>query len=426
MRAVTWLATILALLLLAQGAFGAVRLQGTWPDADTPVSLDARKLPRDEAIRKIADAAGWSVVVQGVPSDEVDLHVTKQPAAKVLGLLLSDRDYVATRDGVLVSIAPELSAPPAAGASAGPPAPASAQPAPAAASAPETKGESEPEAKEPDRVITGGSVRVEKGEVVHDVVVFGGNADVFGEATGDVTVVGGAAHIYPGARVRGDATTVGGALTVDDGARVDGDVGVVGGVLHRGKEADIRGVTQQGKHGRINVKLDTDREEGWTVRGLLHDIGSSMTRTALLFIFGAIFLALAGDRMQALQGEIAARPMKSLALGLVGLLVTSAAIVALIVTFVGIPFAVVTALLAAIVAYVGVCAALTVLGAALLRHRTANPYVHLGVGCALFLLIGWLPYLGSLATILVGLTGFGSLLATRGAGLVPPRQRAAG
>jgi len=443
MRVAALFLALVSLMLLVAPASAAVRLRGPWPDIDKPVSVDARRVPRPEAIRKLADAAGWSVVVQGVAPDEVDMHVTRQPAGKVLGILLADRDYVASRDGALVSIAPDAAAG-AAGAPmvASPAASATAVPVPAASDAP-TPGASSPEdngadgrdmseddedgssgkSATPDRVITGGNVRVDKGEVVHDVAVFGGNADVLGIATGDVTVVGGHARIHPGAHVKGDATVVGGELTVDDGARVDGDVGVVGGMLHRGEHAEVGRPARSGKHGSVRVSLGDDKTATWTFREVLHNLGASVTRTALLFVFGAIFLALAADRMQALQGEIAARPMKSFALGVVGMLVMAATLVALCITIVGIPFAVMAALFAAIVIYVGVCAALTVAGAALLRHRTSNPYVHLGLGCALLLVIGWLPYLGTAVTAIVGLVGLGSLLATRGAGLVPPRAR---
>jgi len=442
MRVAASFLMLVSLLSPVAPASAAVRIQGSWPDLDKPVSVDARKVPRSDAIRKLADAAGWSVMVQGVAPDEVDIHVTRQPAGKVLGMLLADRDYVASRDGDLVSIVPDTAsgavggpaaASPAASASsvAGPV--ASDVVAPGASSSTDDDSDGRAATKDEDgssgkgavldRVITGGNVRVERGEVVHDVAVFGGNADVLGTATGDVTVIGGRAHIQPGAHVKGDVTVVGGDLTVDDGARVDGDVGVVGGMLHQGEHAEVGRLAGSGRHGTVRVKFGDDKTATWTFREMLHDLGASVTRTALLFVFGAIFLALAAERMQSLQREIAARPMKSFALGVVGMLVMAATLVALCITIVGIPFAVMAALFAAVVIYVGVCAALTVAGAALLRHRTTNPYVHLGVGCALLLLIGWLPYVGTAVTAVVGLVGLGSLLATRGAGLVPPRAR---
>ncbi|MEJ7733862.1 MAG: hypothetical protein WKG00_32290 [Polyangiaceae bacterium] len=58
-------------------------------------------------------------------------------------------------------------------------------------------------------MVTGNSVRVEKDEVVHDVAVFGGSAEILGTVTGDVAVFGGSAHLHDGAVVEGDATTLG-------------------------------------------------------------------------------------------------------------------------------------------------------------------------------------------------------------------------
>src|SRR5258707_476290 len=74
------------------------------PDADKPVSLDVAGVPRAQALRKLADAAGWSLVVHGPPGEAIDMHVRAQPAFKVLELLLDDGDYVAKRDGTLVSV----------------------------------------------------------------------------------------------------------------------------------------------------------------------------------------------------------------------------------------------------------------------------------------------------------------------------------
>ena len=90
--------------LAATPALAVVKRDGTWPAADPKVSLDVSRVPREEAIRKLADAAGWSVVVHAPSADPVDVHVKDQPAGKVLDLLLLDGDYIATRDGTLVSI----------------------------------------------------------------------------------------------------------------------------------------------------------------------------------------------------------------------------------------------------------------------------------------------------------------------------------
>ena len=125
--------------------------------------------------------------------------------------------------------------------------------------------------------------------------------------------------------------------------------------------------------------------------------------------------------MDTLEKEIAARPMRSLALGVVGSVVGAAAFLVLCVTVIGIPFALIGAASVMVIATIGVCAALTVVGAAVARHKTTNPYAHLAVGCGLLLVGGAIPYVGTMAVLAVGLAGIGSLVATRGAGLIKSR-----
>ena len=95
---------VLASLTTACVASATVHREGIWPDAEKTVTVDVSGLPRAEAIRKLAEAAGWSIVVQAPPGDPVDIHVKGQPASKVLDLLLADADYVAKRDGTLIDI----------------------------------------------------------------------------------------------------------------------------------------------------------------------------------------------------------------------------------------------------------------------------------------------------------------------------------
>ena len=419
---------VAAVVLVSVPAFADVRLEGDWPDAEKPVSLDARELSRAEAIRRLADVMGWSVMVHAPSADPVDLHVKEQPASKVLQMLLSDQSYVAKRDGDLISITRDTDETPEPSAEA-PPSPPVPPPASSASAAPPPPPPA-PSAHAADRVVSGGSVRVEAGETVRDVVVFGGSVDVFGTALGDVTVIGGSAKIHAGAHVHGDATAVGGSLNVDDGATVDGDVGVVGGVLHRGKKANIGG---DERTGRVKVNVDHPDHDassekpagrGWSLSELSREVGEAMTRSALLFVFGAVMLALATRRMDDLQQEVAARPMRSFALGIVGALAGTMLLVALTITVIGIPIAVIAVLLGVMLTYASICAVLTVVGAALLRHKTKNPYIHLALGCALFLIVGAIPYLGTLTMFTVVLMGMGSLVATRGAGLFVSRKLA--
>jgi MFS family permease len=274
-------------------------------------------------------------------------------------------------------------------------------------------------------VVTGGHVTIKQGETVGDVTVLGGSLDVFGDVEGDLSVFGGESEIHEGGEVHGDAVTLGGSLTVDDGADVDGDVSVIGGSLHRGDKAKIGGSARDEK-GELNVSIDSDEsaKEGMKAHRAFPSImATAMSESALMFVFGAVLLALLTKRVDALKVEVASRPMRSFAMGIVGSIVGVIALVALCITIIGIPLAIVGMLAAALAVYGSITAVLTTLGQALLGHKTSNPYMHLALGCALLFVTGSIPVVGPFAAAAVVFTAIGALIATRAAGLVPPRAR---
>jgi hypothetical protein len=441
----------LAVAIATGAASASVRRSGTWPAVDHElVSFSAENLPRAEAIRRLANKAGWSVVVQGATSGMVDVQVTKQPAAKVLELILGDGRYVARRDGDLVSIAPvaaradtkdsdDVTADAtvdtdtdtdvdvdvdvdAAAAKAGAP------------RSPGAKTGSRPHGK--DRVVTGSSVTIGRDEVVGDLVVLGGSAEVLGQVSGDVSVFAGSLQVREGGHVFGDVATFGGSIKLDQGSRVDGDLSVLGGSVDRHDGAVVGGHSKgAGKHddeddgehdGEAEAEANDHAQERSesSLSSAASTVGSAITHTALLFAFGAVLWALAGLRIERLQTEAAARPMRSFALGLVGMIATALAMVVLCVTVIGIPIAIVAGLVGVFGAYAGVCAALTAAGAALVRHRTSSPYIHLALGCAIYVVLSSLPFVGHFVTAAMAMIGFGALVATRGAGLIKLRRAA--
>ena len=159
---------------------------------------------------------------------------------------------------------------------------------------------------------------------------------------------------------------------------------------------------------------------------LTRQAGEALTGSALLFVFGAVLMVLATRRMETMKLEVAQRPMKTFALGVVGLLAAIALTIALFVTVIGIPLAIVGVLVAVFAAYSGICAVLTTAGGLIAGHRTNNEYVHLAIGCGVFLILGALPWVGDVVTWVVILLGIGSLVATRAAGLIKPRKRLLG
>jgi hypothetical protein len=236
-------------------------------------------------------------------------------------------------------------------------------------------------------------------------------------------------------------TVFGGAIKVESGGRIDGDVGVVGGSIKREDGAIISGKVVDhtaGRRGDIKVSLNDDGKvtskvepagaaaDKEPVRSKLaakvHSFGQSMTKMALLFVLGCVFLALATRRMESLRVEAASRPMRSFAMGLVGGIAGLFVFCAVCLTIVGIPFAVLGLLLAVLAVYVSIAAVLTTFGAAVIGHKTKNPYAHLLFGCAAFLVVSAIPYVGGVVTFVTVLIAIGVLVSTRlGGALERPR-----
>lgn len=444
--------------LVSSSALAEVRHVGDW-DHDSSVTIDLDQTTRDVAVKRLAEAAGWSLVSTVPPGEPIDIHVRDKRASKVLDLLLTDGDYIATRDGSLLSLRRvrpgETLPPPSRAAGPVPPVPPvppmapipPIPPIPAMPEPPEPPEMAEPpEPPEPpdearhghrengsDREVFGDNLRIEKGETVNDVTVFGGNADVWGTVKGDLVVTGGNVHVYEGARVMGDVTSMGGTVTIDDHARVDGDISTVGGLLRRGKAAEIHGdvSVDDREHNKAAAEASkhVSGDEG-QVKSVLEraarEAGDAVTGGALLFVFGAVLLSLMTARMETLKVELASRPMRSFATGVIALLGWVALTVVLAVTIVGIPFALVTLLGGFLAVIAGLSATLETIGGALLGHKTKNPYVHLAFGCGLFLVLGSLPFVGDFIKLAAVITGFGCVATTRGAGFFPAKDRSAG
>jgi hypothetical protein len=410
MNRIVFGSTLAAAALASSLAFAQVRHEGTWPIETKHVTIDATHITHKDAILRVAKEAGWSVVLRDIDDAEtMDLHLNDLPADKALDVILADGDFVAKRDGTLITISTAKDAAaatppppppiPIATAAVPPPVPSAIVAAPAAT----TRGE--------DRIVHGGSLTIGENETVHDVTVFGGSLEIKGTVTGNMTVFGGSCHVRKGAHVVGNATALGGSIDVDDGAQVDGDVGVVGGSLDRHKGSKINGKVHKGE----DIEIGSSSSGG---RSLLREVSDATTRAAMLFVFGAVLFALMGERMNALRVEAASRPMRAFALGIVGglLFLISCGLIAI--TIIGIPVAIVLLLGGVFAAYAGICAVLATVGKALIGHKSDNPHVHLLVGCLLFLVSGAIPFVSGLVTLAVVLTGIGVVVATRAAGTV--------
>lgn len=426
----TALVGLFAVLAVTATAGAAVEKKGEWPAEDKKVTLNLDQVAQEDALEKLAEEAGWSVIIKGMGDEKTSLHVKDQPAEKVLNVLLSDGDWIAQRDGTLISIsrnpnpkaAPEANAIPAV-----PPVPpVPVVPPPTVDVKPEVKvqvsvksdetdGPQQGEGK--DREVVGQNLMIDKDEVVRNVQLVGGSLTIKGTVTGDVDLVGGTVDLEPGSRVMGDIQVMGGSVEVKNGARIDGDTQIVGGRLQRHEGALV--------HGNVSTRIDDEEHhEGSSGMGarVVREIGECTTAGAFLFALGAVLIALFTRRSEMIKVEFAARPMRMFALGIAGFFGGLLTLAALCVTLIGIPFAAIGLLLAILATFAAMTSVLEVVGRAFIGHKTKNEYAHLALGCTLFAVTMMIPVVDDIAKVVLMFVSIGSLVATRGAGLIPERK----
>lgn len=381
------LALLLCALLLAPPVAAEVKRSGVWPE-DEKVSLAVNGVSRDEAVRKLASSAGWSLVAQDLGEGAVSLDVRDQSPTRVLEMLLSGDAFVAEREGSLVSIR--------------------RQPSAEATSAAGATGEKM--GKKGEDLFVTEEGRVPKDVVVRDVFVWGGTLIVEGTVTGSVAVFGGQARLTGDAYVHEDVIAFGGALDIENGARVDGDVAAVFGKLHRGDKVDVHCTT-----------CGYEEKNFW--KTFFEDFFGHLTAVSILWLLGAVTVAVGASRVEVLREELERRPLRSFGLGIAAIFGLLLLLATLVVTLIGIPLAILSAVIAVLATYLGFCVLLLAIGRRLAGTRSANPYIHLAIGCGLHFLLLLVPGFGGFLGLLGAIVALGGLVATRGAGLLARKAR---
>jgi hypothetical protein len=391
-------------------AQASVKKEGTWPADEKAVSFQYEGA-RIGGLEKLAEQAGWSLVLSDKAAlaspRTVSVALKGQSPADVLDALLDDGEFVAIRKGTLVRVelvdagAKDVSAT------------SDATPVVATTSRTDATGDDAEDLK-----VMGGHGQLDKGQTVRNLTVMGGSCDVYGRVDGDVSVMGGRVTLHEGAVVEHDVTTMGGHVEIERGATVRGRYATLGGSIHREDGAVVSGHVEGAGVGKSSSK----RSDG--PKSFIHRVGDAVSNTAILFVLGVVFLAIAPKRMEMLRVEVARAPMRQVGLGIVGFFGFLVAVIVLCVTVIGIPVALIAVFLGLVGLYGGMVAGLAVIGAALVRHKSENPYVHLAVGCFVFFVVYPLPFIGPPLTFALLLLGVGVLVSTRFAGFFPTKKKA--
>jgi len=386
--------------------------EGTWPAEESSVDISVSEpTPTVDVLRQAAEAAGlgFAAMIQD-DSTVAQLHVQDGSVRGVAEAVLAGRDDLTLlRTESMLVLRPAPSHPAAPPAETDPE--ASGRPDPVrdpvgfalsmASMAPTPPEVPEPpEAPEPpsrrgvsfaagddaqDRVAFGGDVVVPRGERARDVIAFGGDAIIHGEATRDVVAFGGDIQVHRGAIVRGDLASLGGEVHIDEGAVVE--------------------------HEPMPMPQPSAQMER---ESLMAEALDSAPRHGLLFLLGLVMLGLMRERHASLARAVVKAPIRSGFLGLIGFVGAIVLGVVLAITVVGIPGAILVALLSFLGVYVGIATMASVIGAALpLKGLADRPVAQLGVGVVILFGLSLIPVVDAVVACFAALIGFGAVLLTR-------------
>ncbi|MCY1023576.1 hypothetical protein [Pyxidicoccus sp. MSG2] len=259
-------------------------------------------------------------------------------------------------------------------------------------------------------VVYGGNLVV-KGHVEDDAVAFGGNLEIHGHVEGDAHAFGGNVILGPDARVDGDVSSFGGTVERADGAEVEGSVETFGGAgIGRLVAGEIKNGMREARHEGHHDHDADDGDEDNDGGGLA---GFILT-FAVLFGLGFLGQMFFPARMKQLGDEVRRKPVQTGLTGFLGLLAMVPLTVVLCITIIGIPAALVLWMAAPLAAALGYAAVASELGThlPLLRGRKTQAVV-LALGLLVLMVVGAIPVLGVIVSLLIVLMALGAVIRTR-------------
>lgn len=257
-----------------------------------------------------------------------------------------------------------------------------------------------------DAVVFGGNLTVEKdARVNRNVAIFGGNATIGGQVQGDVAILGGAVSLEPTAVVDGSLHVLGGGYSKADGAIVRGGISQENNFRFSPSFGRVFLQPFTGFNGVPGSINGVDLVGFGLLRGLI----TALALAALGALLVVFFPQPTQRVMAAAQGSFG----PSLGVGCLTLLVAPMLFLLLLITIVG-PVILVIALAAAWIfgwIAVGYLAGQKILEA--LKVREILPVLAVIVGLLLLAIVGEVPCLGGLVSLLIGTLGVGAVVLTR-------------
>lgn len=372
-------------------------------------SADFDETDVDEALRVIAEAGDWSIVLPGGRHGTISARFKNVAVEDALRAVLAHADLTARREGSIVTVRADPSARRLGGdLEREIRRELEREPRPI-----ERDGDGDRDAS--DRVVHG-DVVVHPGETARDVVALRGSVRVEpGAAVRDVVAVLGSVILEPGATAR-EAVAVGGDVRLGPGAEVDNDAVSVGGEVVRDPAATIGGETVSVGIPALSglATIAGSRMLFGRAESPVFVVGQVLAKFVVYFALGLLVLALFPRRLDAVSAAFAAHPWKSILTGLLGLVLLPLLVVVLVATVIGIPLVAVAGLLVVAAGVLGFTALAYHVGRALPLHPARGTTVlQLALGTAVVVLVTAIPLLGGMAWIAAALLTFGAVLRSR-------------
>jgi hypothetical protein len=235
-----------------------------------------------------------------------------------------------------------------------------------------------------------------------DLTSFGGNVTIDGTVKGDVMVFGSDMTLH--GVVNGNITLYGGNLISAEGARVNGDIHICGGHWTEGTNSQLHGnffSCTQGVSTLLKADMGAQFRFWYVVTWVM---------------LGVLLTTLLPEHVMMVRTTIKSKMRRSLALGLLSILLAPAILAVLLALIIAIPLAILVAVGLIAAWALGTVAIGWIIGDVVIRaiaphHNTRLSQV--AVGVAILALAGSLPLIGWLVSILAGMIGLGAVFLSR-------------
>jgi hypothetical protein len=267
-----------------------------------------------------------------------------------------------------------------------------------------------------DLVVIGGQATIESGATVKgDLVLIGGSLKLDGQVTGNTVVIGGVNAMGAKSDISGDVVTVGGSLQRAEGAHIGGNI-----VTNMSPAISIPPITVPNNPPAVPVAPRISIPSS-----PLADVFGVLVQAVLIAVLGMALMLFVHPQLDRVAQTVTAQPFMAGTVGLLTALVAPILLLMLVLLAITIilapitlPLALVLTLLLGLAWLFGVIAIGVEIGDRFTKavHQTWAPVLSAGLGTfALMLLtgtLGYVPCIGWMAGVIVGLVGTGAVVIT--------------